>query len=367
MRVALLLTLDRGGPVDLTVALASELARRRDGPEVVVVGPEPVSSTGALGALLWPVKVRSKTDREGFGAIRRVLDRLRPDVVHAEDRRAALVAAALRRRPWLFTYHGLPDESGKRWLAEGRLEGRRPPLRLVADLAADAVLVRLASSVTAPSADMARFLRRTLRAPASRVRHIANGIPLPQGPVRADELRPVRHFVTVGSFSPRKAVPLLVQAFAPIAARWPDARLTLVGDGPDRPRAEAVIAALGLQDRVRITGYRTDVGAYLAEADAFVLPSVNENLPLALLEALALGLPSVATAVGGVPEVTGDDGALLVPPLDAPALARAMGRLAENPRLAAAIGRRGADRVRQSYGIARAADAHVELWRSLCR
>jgi glycosyltransferase involved in cell wall biosynthesis len=113
----------------------------------------------------------------------------------------------------------------------------------------------------------------------------------------------------------------------------------------------ARIAALGLGERVLLAGQRRDIAELLAAADLFVLPSVLEGLPLALLEAMAAGTPVVATAVGGVPRVV-EDGVTgrLVPAGDAGALAEAMVLTLTQPDLARRLALAGQTRVRETYG-----------------
>jgi len=370
MRVALVLTQDRGGPVDLTVALARELAGRPGGPEVIVAGPEPVTSAGGVDGLLRPVHVRSKADLRGARVLGRVLREFAPDVVHAQDRRAGLAATTVASAgaPVVATYHGVPDGAAGLWVTEGPLAGTRPAAGALAVVAADALVARRAAVTVAPSAAMAAFLRRRLRVPAARVMVLPNGVALP--PARPPG-GPVRTFVSVGSFAPAKSVAVLVRAFAEVAASRPRLRLLLVGDGVERAACERLAAGLGVRGRVAFTGYRTDVPAQLARADAFVLPSVNENLPLALIEAMGAGLACVGARVGGVPELLGggqgrDLVGLLVPPGDAAALAAAMAALADDPALAPALGRAAAAAARR-FSVARCADEHLRLWRALCR
>src|SRR5258708_12193362 len=93
MKVAFLLTQDRGGPVDLTVGLANELAGRPDGPEITVLGPPSVSCAGEPWSLLRPVQVRSKIDARGFAAVAKVLEKVAPDIIHAQNPPAALLSA----------------------------------------------------------------------------------------------------------------------------------------------------------------------------------------------------------------------------------------------------------------------------------
>jgi glycosyltransferase involved in cell wall biosynthesis len=363
MRVAFVLTQDRGGPVDLTVALARELAGRPGGPAVMIAGPEPFTSAGDVAGLLRPVRVRSKTDVRGGWELGRVLRRWAPDVVHAQDRRAALAATTVARAaaPVAATYHGVPDGAAGLWVEEGPLAGRRPTPGSAAVLTADALVARRVSVTVAPSAAMAAFLRRRLRVPAAKLRVIPNGVTLSQPRPPAGR---VQTFVSVGSFAPTKSVATLLDAFAAVARTRPHLRLLLVGDGDERPACEHRAIALGVGGRVQFTGYRTDVPAQLARAEAFVLPSINENLPLALIEAMGAGLACVASRVGAVPELLADGSGLLVPPDDVTSLAAAMASLAEAPGLAPRLGRAAAAAARR-FSVAACADAHQALWRAL--
>jgi glycosyltransferase involved in cell wall biosynthesis len=109
-------------------------------------------------------------------------------------------------------------------------------------------------------------------------------------------------------------------------------------------------------------GYRADVGAQLERADAFVLPSVNENLPLALLQAMARGLPCIATQVGGIPEMLTAECGLLVAPGDVRSLSVAMERLINEPSLAATLGAAARMRAAEKFSLSRCADEHLRLW-----
>lgn len=136
-----------------------------------------------------------------------------------------------------------------------------------------------------------------------------------------------------------KGVETLVQAVA--RARTPDLRLTIVGDGPDRPAVEALARRLGVSDRMRITGFVSHdrIPGILASADVLVLPSLYEELGTVLLEAMQVGLPAIGSRVGGIPEaieheVTG----LLVPPGDAVPLAAAIDRVLCDRELAKRLG-----------------------------
>jgi glycosyltransferase involved in cell wall biosynthesis len=360
MRVVFLLTQDRGGPVDLTVSLVRELAGRAGSPELTVLGPASLADAGLPGGLLAPVHVRAKTDVRGVRAARAMLARLAPDLIHAQDRRAGLVSslAAGRGIPVLLTFHGVPDSAAGRWVQAGPLHGRRPGLSGGSRLAADALVSRRVTCTVAPSRAMAGFLRRELRVPAARLRVIHNGVAIPP---RGRPVRGVTAFATLSSFEPCKATPVLVQAFLQVSAKRPGLRLAMIGDGPERARCEE-LARRAPGGTIEFTGYRTGAAAQLERADAFVLPSVNENLPLALLQAMAAGLPCIAADVGGIPEALGDGSGMLVAPGDAGALAAAMERMITEPGMAARLGAAARDRAAGRFSLARCADAHLGLW-----
>jgi glycosyltransferase involved in cell wall biosynthesis len=366
MRVVFLLTQDRGGPADLTTSLATELATRATGPEVMVLGPATVAGSGLPPALLRPVQVRSKTDVRGLSAVARLLAHLSPDVIHAQDRRAGLVSAlaAGRKTPVVLTFHGVSDGAAGRWVQAGPLHGRRPSVADGSRLVADALVSRAVTCTVAPSAAMAGFLQRELHVPRRQVRILHNGVAIPP---RGRVVAGIRTFVTVTSFAPCKATPVLVKAFIALAAHRPDLQLLMIGDGDDRPRCEELVKRSGVGRQVEFAGYRTDICEQLGRADAFVLPSVNENLPLALLQAMATGMPCIAAQVGGMPEMLAGDCGLLVPPGDIHSLSTAMGRLADEPLLAARIGAAARNRVAETFSLARCADEHVRLWSDIAR
>ncbi len=149
----------------------------------------------------------------------------------------------------------------------------------------------------------------------------------------------------LGRFVPIKGFDLLVEALPALAAAVPAARLLLVGDGPERHALESRAAALGVALRLTLTGAVADPAPWLAAADVVAAPSRNEGMGRALVEAMALGLPVVAAAVGGIPEVI-EDGVCgrLVPPDDALALAQALVELGRDTGLRRRLGAAAAAR-----------------------
>ena len=143
---------------------------------------------------------------------------------------------------------------------------------------------------------------------------------------------------TVGNLTPKKDQATLLTAYAALRREHPQARLVLIGAGPLDGPLRARARELGLDDVV-FAGSRPDVPALLAGLDVFTLSSRQEGLPVALMEAMASGLPSVVTRVGGMPEVLDDGGqGCLVPPGDPGALGAALGRLVADPALRARLG-----------------------------
>ena len=151
-----------------------------------------------------------------------------------------------------------------------------------------------------------------------------------------------RVIMTVASLKPLKRLDLLLRSVTPVFADHPDARLVMVGDGPDRAELEALARSLGIGDRVVLTGVRDDVDALLRAADVFVLSSRTEAFPNVVLEAMATGLPVVTTDVGSVREMVEDGAsALVVAPDDEAALSGAIRRLLEDAVLRSRFGVRG--------------------------
>jgi glycosyltransferase involved in cell wall biosynthesis len=190
--------------------------------------------------------------------------------------------------------------------------------------------VDLAEGRAAPGAAERRAVRRELG--------VAEGTPL---------------VATVSVLRPGKGLEVLVAAAPAVLAAHPRARFAVVGDGPARPELEARTAAGGVGEALAWTGFRRDVPALLAAADLFVLPSLDDAFPTAILEAMAAGLPVVATRAGGIPEIV-DDGAtgLLVPPGDAAALARAVSALLADPAARRALGEAGRRRAGERFSTA---------------
>ncbi len=172
----------------------------------------------------------------------------------------------------------------------------------------------------------------------------------------------------VGRHDTQKRIHILLRAFAKVAARVPQARLACVGKGPEEANLHALAKELGLGERVSFLGERKDVPELLRAASVFVLPSAAEGMPNALLEALSVGAPCVATTIPGTTDVaTHEREALLVPPDDEEALAQAIERSLVDRALAERLSRAGRERIAAEFDMERVVDAHLALFESLRR
>jgi len=199
-------------------------------------------------------------------------------------------------------------------------------------------------------------------APPQKVVTIYNGIevlPLSTREAARENLRAVLglppHALLVGIIGrlhPQKGHRVLLEAATHVVARDWQVYFILIGDGPLRHSLEAIAREQGLAGRVHFLGTRHDIPQLLAAMDLFVLSSFWEGMPNAVLEAMATGLPVVATAVGGTPEVVVDGvTGLLVPPRDPVALAQAIERLLADPELRHRMGQAGRERVEQHFSV----------------
>jgi glycosyltransferase involved in cell wall biosynthesis len=218
-----------------------------------------------------------------------------------------------------------------------------------------ALLSRCLHRHIAVSAHVAARLRDRFGVPAPKIAVVHNAVAtsaeVPRDPrVRAElagaTTRPV--VLTVARLDAQKGVTHLLDA----AAVVPDAVFAIAGDGPDRAMLEARASALGLTERVRFLGHRRDVPALLASADLFVLPSLYEGLPLAALEAMAAGVPVIATAIGGTSEIVRDgETGTLVPPGDGAALGVAIARVLADRDAAARLARAARALVQREFSV----------------
>lgn len=229
------------------------------------------------------------------GAFRALLQRLKPDLLLSYNWGAIEWAAANLPRvvPHVHVEDGFGPEEANRQLP------RRVWMRRV-------LLGWNGVSVVVASRNLERMATGVWKLPSRRVTFIPNGVDIPPTarPFSAVAGRPVS-IGTVAGLRPEKNIARLIRAFADVRARRA-ARLIVVGDGPQRAELQALAQQLGVAADVEFTGYLKDPSARLVDFDLFALSSDTEQLPIALLEAMALGMPVVATRVGDVGDILSD-------------------------------------------------------------
>jgi glycosyltransferase involved in cell wall biosynthesis len=223
---------------------------------------------------------------------------------------------------------------------------------------------RAATKVVANSVAARDMLEQEGLAAAS-IAVIPNGVEAAAYPDRdpAAARRPVRSVVTVANLRAEKSHETLIAAAALLSPDFPDVQFQVIGDGPRRAELEALVHARGLERQVTFLGHREDVARLLTEADVFALPSRSEAFPNGAIEAMAAGLPVVASAVGGLLDLIehGHTG-LLVEPGNPEALAAALRHLFTERATAAGIGQRAQAQVRQRYSFERMVRSFEDLY-----
>jgi sugar transferase (PEP-CTERM/EpsH1 system associated) len=300
-----------------------------------------------------------------YPRLTRLLRELRPAIVHTRN----LAALEAQVPAWLA---GVP----------ARIHGEHG--RDVGDLAGDNRRYQWVRRLYAPfvhrqvalSRDLEDYLLERVGIARARVVRICNGVdadrfaPLPaRAAIPGCPFGAPHEFIigTVGRMQEVKDQTNLADAFVRLLSERPElaarARLVMVGDGPLRARARAILDAAGLGPRAWLPGERADIPTVLRGLDCFVLPSLAEGISNTVLEAMACGLPVIATAVGGNPDLIDPDrSGLLVPAADPRALAAAIGRLAASPELARALARAARDAVEERFSLTAMTRAYARLY-----
>ena len=309
--------------------------------------------------------VKRRTSRTYASALQQLVTGLAPDLVHAHVHASEVAAASAligSSVPLVLTEH------------------TEAPWRCAAESGSARRALSRADLVVAVSSAIARRLVEELGVPADRVRLVlpaaparssardrsgwgpASSVDRPAaGPVVGRAEGPVVGYV--GRLAPEKGLPVLLDAFPQLRRAVWDARLQVVGDGPERARLAAAAAPLG--SAVQLLGFRDDVPALLRGMQVLAVPSLSDGSPLVVAEANAAGVPVVASTAGGLPDrvVPGVDG-LLVPPRDTPALAAALMAVLTDEPLRLRLARAGRQRAARETHAAMV-DRLEELYRGL--
>lgn len=258
------------------------------------------------------------------------------------------VGATLLRLPLVITQHGFTPRSRKQkfytWLS----------LQLCRTASVDRV-VCVAESIAA--------LHRQANVRADKLQVIPNGLPAANGLLPHSGERERRLAGYVGRLSQEKGPDLFLDALIPLCQQYPQLDAVMLGDGPERESLQARIDEAGLQARITLPGYQTDMRAWWQQLDALVISSRTEGTPMILLEAMQAGVPVVAFGVGGIPDVLQDrHNGLLAAPTDSIALARQIGALLDDPSLAGALIDNAKQTQRDRYDLKALAERWSQLY-----
>jgi glycosyltransferase involved in cell wall biosynthesis len=323
VKVALVTTIERGGPIEQSLLLARGLARA--GAEVLVTcANEQLAerfATDGVRAEIAPI--RHQADLAGARRVWRLARGA--DVIHAHDRRAGLWVRTGPRPKRdgirVYTVHGLPEP-----YLPPPVGPERPSVKAaLLYRGLDSGLCARADVVIVPSRAVAKELVDRLGYPERKLAVIPNGIELPPHTSGGGDL--------IGTFSgldPVKGIDVFLRAVVTLAREHPDWRFVAYGIGSDGERLVRLANELGVADRVAWPGFVSAPEAF-AQLRVYVLSSYLENAPMALLEAMASGVPAVASAVHGVPEIADETVARMVPAGDPAALADAIEQTCADP------------------------------------
>ena len=366
MRILLLSTsMGMGGADKLLLTAAQTL--RDSGHQVLIVSLTPLGPMGfegrSLGLAVESLEMRRGVpDPRGLMRLVRLVRQWKPDVLHSHMVHANLMARVLRLLipipVVVSTIHNI-YEGGRLLMTGYKLTNN---------------LVDHMTIVSTAAAD--RFVTEGI-VPRRLLRVVPNGVDIEQFQQVSDGTRDALRrslglvddflWLAVGRFEIAKDYPNMLRAFAQVREAERRAVLLLVGRGTLQAEAERLVAEFGLGESVRFLGVRQDVPELMRAADAFVMSSAWEGMPMVLLEASAAGLPIVATKVGGNHEVVLDEETgFLVPPRDSDALARAMLRMMRLPPAdRRSMGERGYDNVRVHHRLSRVAEDWEALYREI--
>ncbi len=347
----------RGGQNQILLLLRRQRARGDD-PHLSVPADSALAARAtAEGFPVHPVAMRGTWDLGSVFALARTLRAVRPDVVHWHAARAHAIGAMAS------LLHPAPARvlSRRVQLPVRRTIGSRLLYALpVERIAAISEAVRGALVESGVAAERIDVVPSGIDPPAAFTAAARSDLRRNLGIQEADTVA-----VTVAALSPGKGHRDLLRAMVAVSPRAPSLKLWIVGEGPLRAELEREGRLLGLEGSVQFLGFRTDIQALLQAADFFCLATRHEGLGSSILEAMAAGLPVVATRVGGIPEIV-EDGrtGVLVPLSDPAAFAESLERMASDPGLRVRMGELararaglfGADRTAEgTYGVYRAA------------
>jgi glycosyltransferase involved in cell wall biosynthesis len=313
---------------------------------------ELIEAASALNLEVHCIQERFPFDPWIIPSLRNLVQRLAPDIIQTHFVKSHFlvrVSRVWRRCPWIAFHHGYTTDA-KRTLIYNQLDrwSLRVPSRIITVCQA---FERQLSSRGAPPSRI-RVLHNGISQDWLNGPEVSNGQTATAHDNRSDAQRRERVVLAVGRLSEEKAFTDLVVAMDKLRQLRPGllVRLLIAGEGPERARIEKAVRDLKLEESVRLVGYAHDVRPYYRMADALAISSLSEGSPNALLEAMAAGIPIVATAVGGIPEIVTDrETALLTEPRNSAAMASALDLVLSDSQLAASLVRNARERIKSRH------------------
>lgn len=362
IRVIHLVSGDAWGGLEVMVLdlLSSKVYRTRTDTTMVVLNEGMLASCArARGLRVIVVPESAMSFIALVRGLRRVIEELRPDIIHSHRYKEMLLGAILS--PTVVSRHVIT------------IHGYEPPTSLTIRLKSIISNTLCVGSAIARGGNfivVADHLRECFNIPRYRCRTIHNGIqisnqhPCVRTRLPMDDSRPPI-IGWVGRMVSVKGLSTLLKAVAQMV--WiPSPVLLLIGDGPERVSLELLAKTLGISERVHFQGFVEDARPFYKQMDLFALPSLHEGIPIALLEALGAGLPVVASAVGGIPQVLSSSGAGILIDSRSPSIwAKAMTDLVKDRHRMKALGECARRHVQDNFSVEGMASRYIAMYESI--
>lgn len=290
------------------------------------------------------IKMESRLDFEAIRRIRKEIKILKPDIIHVHGTRAGILgrlAAIGFNIPVIYTEH--------LWTSQFKLQSRW--LNFL-HYFANWFLDIFTTQNIAVSQAVKDFMVTSKISRYEKIKVIHNGVEIRN--LKANIFQSEQEFLiaTVGTLNPQKGVQYLIKALPKVIKEFPGIRLEIVGDGSFKRELLNLVNKLKLKNYVKFTGFVPDPVKYLVKFDLYIQPSLSESFGLAIVQAMDVGLPVIATTTGGIPEViTEGKTGLLVKPEDSEALAEAILELLRHPSLARKMGEMACKEVKLRFDV----------------
>lgn len=290
------------------------------------------------------IRMDSRLDLVGIKKIRRHIKSIKPDIIHIHGTRAGVLgrlAAINLSIPVIYTEH--------LWTKNYKLDSR---VLTFFHYFSNWILDMVTSLNIAVSGAVKEFLVTSHISYPEKVVVVYNGISEVKEEAQVLKDPHKIKIATVGTLNFQKGMQYLIQALPVVIKEFPDVSLEIIGSGPYKKKLEKIVKKLKLEKKVKFAGFLSDISGYLANFDLYVQPSLSESFGLAIVQAMGVGLPVVATETGGIPEVvtTGKTG-ILVPSKNSKALSAAILEIIRDPKMARQMGEMGRRDARLKFNL----------------